>query len=98
MLTRYQNFLGKYHDAFYDSTYVFRDHFRQNNDFEKFPRGQVNTLAANYEYTRTSHRILLYMEKCQDEGISRSFEGQRVSTFDSTLNFTPIWRGVMPSR
>ena len=29
----------------------------------KFPRGQINRFAANNEYTRNNHRILLYMEK-----------------------------------
>ena len=41
----------------------------------KFPRGQINRFAANNEYTRNNHRILLYMEKMSFPNLFKAPEG-----------------------
>ena len=63
VLTRCQIFSAKSSVAINDSINMFRDNLEQNKIFKKFIRGRVNTFAANYEYTLTNHRILLYMKK-----------------------------------
>ena len=88
VLTRCQIFSAKSSVAINDSINIFRDNLEQNKIFKKFIRGRINTFAANYKYTLTNHRILLYIKKYQNQGISVHFEGQRVSAFESTLNFT----------
>ena len=52
VLTQCQIILSKSSDAKNDSINLSRDNLEQNNILKKFIRGQVNTFAANYEYTR----------------------------------------------
>ena len=61
-----QIFLAKSSVAINDSINIFRDNLEQNKIFKKFIRGQVNTFAANYEYTRSNLLILLYIQKPQN--------------------------------
>ena len=90
VLKRCQIFLAKSYDAINDSVNLSRDNLEQNKYFKKFIGGPVNRFATNYEYTRSNLLNLLYIQENQNSGISRRFLGQRVSEFNSMLNFRSI--------
>ena len=74
VLTWCQILLAKSTDAINDSINLSRDNLEQNKIFNKFFRNQVNTFAANYEYTCSNLLNLQYIQNLKIKAFADVFE------------------------
>ena len=74
LLKQCQIFLAKSSNAMNDSINLSRDNLEQNKIFKKFIRSQVNTFAANYEFTCSNLLNLQYIQNLNIKAFADVFE------------------------